>query len=73
MSKFRDEADDYDLRLVTWSPMAWGFKDCPAEEDADHDVIWLPKSVVELGGSPVVGRVYCVTVPNWMAEDKGLI
>ena len=70
MSKFRDEADDYDLTYCGQSDAAWCFR---TGEVTDEERVWLPKSQVDLGGPPVVGKVISVTIPNWLAEDKGLV
>ena len=70
MSKFREEADDYTLRLVQETDSAWL---CDDGEDSDALQVWLPKSVCDFPGGCKKGQVVEVTVPNWMAEEKGLI
>lgn len=70
MTKFNDEADDYDLTFKMETPAAFCF-----EEEAADDVfvIWLPKSQVEAPSGMQGGKVYTVTIPNWLAEEKGLL
>ena len=72
MNKFRDEADDYDLQFQRETDMSYGFKDF---SDSPDDIVWLPKSQVDVGhsGAMVPGSVYTVTVPNWLAEARGII
>lgn len=67
MTKFSDEAADYDLAYRRETAAAWCFG------TGDEDV-WLPKSQCEVDsrGELAPGRVYAVTVPNRLAEEKGL-
>ncbi|UWQ30218.1 hypothetical protein [Leisingera sp. M523] len=37
----------------------------------DADAIWLPLSQIELDGEP--GAVGTVSLPDWMAQERGLI
>ncbi len=39
--------------------------------DGDREV-WLPKSQIEYSGDPGDESV-CVEIPEWLAEEKGLI
>jgi cold shock CspA family protein len=66
MTKFSDEAADYDLVYQMDTDAAFLFK------DLDDDDVWLPKSAVEVGGTLKRGQVVSVTIPNWLAEAKGL-
>lgn len=74
MSKFRDEADDYALKVLGQSTDAWYVSDEEMEDGLDESDFWLPKSQVEVTPTnPKVGTVATFTVPNWLAEEKGLI
>ena len=62
-------ATDYDLNFVAETDLAYGV----TEDDPADPVIWLPKSQVEpVGKTPRVGEVARFTIPDWLAEDKGL-
>lgn len=37
------------------------------------DAVWLPKSQIEICPSVVIEGEYTVTLPDWLAEDKGLV
>lgn len=37
-----------------------------------EDAVWLPKSQIEMENAETVGHVI-VSVPEWLAMDKGLI
>lgn len=41
------------------------------KETEDSEGAWLPLSQVEIDGEP--GRVGTVTLPEWLAREKGLI
>lgn len=41
-------------------------------EDADENTVWLPKSQIEIERRPN-DRVITVTMPQWLAEEKGLV
>lgn len=66
VTKFSDEADDYELKLVGQTDAAW----CVDTEEEQG--VWLPKSQVECD-RPRLGHVCTFTVPNWLAEKKGLL
>jgi hypothetical protein len=43
-------------------------------DDGDEDTaVWLPKSQIEYPGIAIKGFVITVTLPEWLAMDKGLI
>jgi hypothetical protein len=42
-------------------------------EDDEENIIWLPKSQVETTDDLVSGSVITVAMPEWLAEEKGLI
>ncbi len=42
-------------------------------EDAEDNIIWLPKSQVETTDDRVSGNVITVAMPEWLAEEKGLV
>jgi hypothetical protein len=68
MSKFSDEAADYDLILLGQTDAAW--KVC---QDLGEDDVWLPKSQCEMHPPNTKhGSSASFTVPNWLAEEKGL-
>lgn len=39
--------------------------------DEDKAAIWLPLSQIELGQTK--GATYVVTLPRWLAEEKGMV
>lgn len=41
------------------------------KEAEDSEPIWLPKSQVEIHGD--VGDTGTITLPEWLAEERGLI
>ena len=68
MTKFNDEADDYEVEVIriTDNAVQIMYEDDGAE-------IWLPRSQVEFAGVPRSGYVITVTIPNWLADEKGLL
>ncbi len=40
--------------------------------DIPENGVWLPKSQIELNETGVAG-IMTVTLPEWLAQDKGLI
>jgi hypothetical protein len=42
-------------------------------EDDEENIIWLPKSQVETTDDLVSGSVITVAMPEWLAEEKGLV
>jgi len=67
VSKFKDEADDYDLVVRGETQNAWKVL-------SDTDQFWLPKSqVTTYPPNPKIGKTATFTIPNWLAEEKGLI
>lgn len=40
-------------------------------EDEDEDGVWLPKSIIEVHHKR--GNIYEVTLPEYLAHEKGLI
>jgi hypothetical protein len=41
------------------------------ESDGDEDGVWLPKSIIEVHHKK--GNIYEVTLPEYLAHEKGLI
>lgn len=62
----RSNIIDLDLIIVRLTDKAALVKDT---EDAD--AIWLPLSQIELDGNP--GSVGTVSLPDWLAQERGLI
>ncbi len=60
--KNHDLCDVDDLTYLGETELAYKTK------DADDKIVWLPKSQVEYDKD---GKVF--TMPEWLAEDKGLI
>lgn len=67
---YRNETDEYPLKVVGQTDAAW-----KVEEDPDDpEDLWLPKGSVEVSPSnPKIDTVATFTIPNWLAEAKGLI
>ena len=70
MTKLNDETDEYVVRLVRETDAAWL---CDDGEDSDASQVWLPKSKCGFPPNCRAGQVIEVTVPNWLAEEKGLL
>ena len=39
----------------------------------EDDAVWIPKSQVEPMTPPEIGEEVIFEIPEWLAEDKGLI
>ena len=70
MGKFGEESDTYTVRLVMETAQAWLVDD---GEDSDAPQVWLPKSQRTFPRACHVGKLVDVEVPNWLAEEKGLL
>ena len=67
MTRFNDETDEYTLELVTKTNLAW------LVNDGDEN-IWLPISQCQMDPPDADEGDFCqFTVPNWIAQEKGLI
>jgi hypothetical protein len=43
-------------------------------DDGDEDnAVWLPRSQIEYDRNACVGDIITVTMPGWLATDKGLV
>ncbi|MDE4303584.1 hypothetical protein PXK30_09795 [Phaeobacter gallaeciensis] len=62
----RSNLIDLDLIIVRLTEMAVLVKG-----DEEADAVWLPLSQVETDG--VAGSVGVVTMPYWLAQERGLI
>ena len=56
---------DYDMIAVRHTDMA-----VLAKGDEDAEPVWLPKSQIELDHDDL--GPCCITIPDWLAEEKGL-
>ena len=70
MSKYGDESDSYPVKLIQESGAAWLVSD---GDDSDAPQVWLPKSQCEFPRGAKPGQSVEVVVPNWLAEQKGLL
>ncbi|WP_296763761.1 hypothetical protein [Sediminimonas sp.] len=61
----KSNVTDYDLIVVHSTDFAVLVKD-----DEDADPVWLPKSQIELDHDDT--GPCCVTIPDWLAEERGL-
>lgn len=64
----RSNLVDITLIKVRETDRAYGFK----ETEADEDLVWLPKSMVELEPTKKEG-IFVVTMPEDVAHEKELI
>lgn len=66
----RSNLIDVTLICVREAPSgkAWGFK----ETEDDEDLVWLPKSEIEMEPTKKEG-IFTVTMPEWLAHEKELI
>jgi hypothetical protein len=73
MGKADDEVADYTVKLLRESGAAWfcEIAEADLQEEGVAD-IWLPKNKCEFPPNCQVGQVVEVTVPNWLAETRGL-
>lgn len=63
----RSDVSDYDLIVVRHTPAAVLLKE---DEDPEAPAIWLPKSQIETEHDDTGPCV--VTIPDWLATEKGL-
>lgn len=71
MSKFGDESDTYSCHLKAETGAAWLVSD---GDDSDAVEAWLPKSQCKMvTQNPEMGSVVEIEVPNWLADQKGLL
>lgn len=63
----KSEIADVPMRVVNWTNRALLAE---AEDESEH---WLPFSLVEIEGRLERGRVVTVSMPQWMAEERGLV
>ena len=43
-------------------------------DDGEKDgAVWLPLSQIEIEPHATMQRVYVLTLPRWLAEEKGLV
>jgi hypothetical protein len=42
-------------------------------DDGEDNAVWLPRSQIEYDRDAAVGDVITVTLPEWLAMEKGLI
>jgi hypothetical protein len=64
-----DQSDEGELRLAVASALA-----ILVSDDGDEDnAVWLPRSQIEYDRNAAVGDEITMTMPEWLAEDKGLI
>jgi hypothetical protein len=65
-------SDLVDVTLIrvceSHSGKAWGFK----QTEADEELVWLPKSLIELEPTKKAG-IFIVTMPEHIAHEKELI
>lgn len=59
---------EYLLYWAVETDKAYGVKDDPS----DADMIWLPKSQVDIEGSAALNRNCTFLIPEWLAIEKGL-
>lgn len=64
----RSDLVDITLIKVRETDKAYGFK----ETEADDELVWLPKSMVELEPTKKAG-IFVVTMPENLAHEKELI
>ncbi len=63
----RDEATTFDAEFISETDLA-------ILVDIDGDEVWLPKSQIEMSdGSLDAGDLIEIDVPDWLAEEKGLL
>ena len=68
MNKFTNETSYYALIYLTETESAWKVA------DDNENEFWLPKSKCEVyPENPEEGSFAEFTIPNWLAEQKGLL
>ena len=58
---------DIDVQLLHQTDKAWLVTD-----SEPGSAVWIPKSQAELSETAIAG-IYTVTLPEWLAQEKGLI
>jgi len=58
---------DVEVSLHAETEKAWKVSDTGSKEDA----VWVPKSETEI--EDIGGGVHMLTLPFWMAHDRGLV
>lgn len=65
-----EPGDSYSLQFVTETADAWGV----SEGGFESPLLWLPKSACSLEkAKPARGGVIELWVPDWLAEQKGIV
>lgn len=44
-----------------------------SDTGSNKDAVWLPLSQIEVDGTPVEGTYAEISMPQWLAEEKGLV
>jgi hypothetical protein len=69
---WKDEEVDLDMLLGAETPRAWLLH----ESEDDEEGVWLPKSQVSLSRTNRLSdgkQVVKVSMPAWLADEKGLV
>lgn len=68
---YREETDVYPVKIIRETESAWLVSD---GDDSDAPEVWLPKSQCTMHPHHAKpGAVAEVELPNWLAEEKGLL
>jgi hypothetical protein len=59
---------DIDVEIVSETNLAFGVRD-----SEDSATVWLPKSIVEMERNANNRKMAVVTLPEWLAIEKGLV
>lgn len=67
----RDDPIDIELTLHLDRPEAFAI--CVSADGEKANSMWLPRSQIEYPQDACEGEVITVTMPEWLATEKGLI
>lgn len=63
----RSELAEIEVEIVAETTKAWKVR-----TDSDHEAVWIPRSQCEVEKDEVSG-IATITLPEWIAIDRGLI
>lgn len=64
----RDYAVEVDVEIRNETDAAWLVRTAPGQ-----DPVWVPKSLCEIDTAHLAQQSHVLTLPEWLANKKGLI
>lgn len=63
-----------DIEVTLHADPEGAFAICVSDDGEKRNSVWLPRSQIDIHNvNAVEGDVITITLPEWLAEDKGLI